>query len=95
MCQSRARGGRRCPSHRQDTKQLIRFAQDHSTRNGYGREVFHDLFVDLRRTYRGVEMNETQRTVLTGEINEFLMVKNILIMAKRLQILRLYKHRLS
>lgn len=72
MCQSRARGGRRCPSHRQDTKQLIRFAQDHSTRNGYGREVFHDLFVDLRRTYRGVEMNETQRTVLTGEINEFL-----------------------
>lgn len=72
MCQSRAQGGRRCPSHRRDTRLLMDILQRDSDRYGYGYEFFHDLFVDLRRTYRGVEMTKRQRRGAEKSMTEFL-----------------------
>lgn len=68
MCQSILDGGRRCPSHRHDTRELLYKAVEYPNRYGYGSKLYHDMFLDLRRTYRGVRLTEGQIEDLTRRV---------------------------
>ena len=57
MCQSVAEGGRRCPSHRYDTRAVLKTIQ--TREGGYGSSIYHAAFLDLRRTFRGQDLEDS------------------------------------